>query len=648
MASLLGEFHVWSLKNLVAVADGDIGCYTYHDKGEQTITNHYLEEKQQYAESRDVTWIPKNRRPEKLRDTIRELEELLATHKCVHIKWKGRKSFQMILSNGVLITIYISVHSGDIDKLLIDKTLQGKLAAEPLNSAVVTDNFFVFSYPEKAKVTLVYFNKKPLPGETPSKKIEKVSTLDPKISHLDVPGPKGRKLERKLSVNTNQEWIVVWWPISGEEAWPWSPMSSDRDRANIVILGVSQGKLEELCFVRSEYDPIHVAFSSTQPRHVYTLEVGTSAAREAVVDSCIYECSKSKIQRATVTTIPTKAGVTSFGRNSSEDKLILACDDAKVVLYDEHKRLTQYTQAELEPSLVAWHPGGCVVFVASNRGEVQCFDMALNPLQMMLIGEDPRPFPTLQFATYFRSPSSLVNMSWCRLFSPAVNEFIPDAIDSLLLVFDRGPLAMLQIHLGVMSRGKLGAQQLVRQYLHYKQSDEAVNLLTAMNWNTEGTACFVCLSAIMDHLLRYPLNDDSEAALEAALGTFYAPPRSLSEVIIIEYRDAISRLARRFFHHLLRYQRFEKAFLLAVDLHSRDLSWIFITLQWTKENVHWLQLLKRKLKISRMIPIHQALIVLTPPLMSLVIGSHWIMVMRVTFQMMEIMSVEVSTARALI
>ena len=40
--------------------------------------------------------------------------------------------------------------------------------------------------------------------------------------------------------------------------------------------------------------------------------------------------------------------------------------------------------------------------------------------------------------------------------------------------------------------------------------------------------------------------------LETALGTFYAPIRPLSEGTVLEYRDPISRLARRFFHHLLR------------------------------------------------------------------------------------------------
>lgn len=61
------------------------------------------------------------------------------------------------------------------------------------------------------------------------------------------------------------------------------------------------------------------------------------------------------------------------------------------------------------------------------------------------------------------------------------------------------------------------------------------------------------------------------AQLQATLATFYAPKPPISEVTIVEYRDPISRLARRFFHHLLRYARFDKAFLLAVDIGARDL-----------------------------------------------------------------------------
>uniref|UniRef100_A0A8C7N5W9 Uncharacterized protein n=1 Tax=Oncorhynchus kisutch TaxID=8019 RepID=A0A8C7N5W9_ONCKI len=94
-----------------------------------------------------------------------------------------------------------------------------------------------------------------------------------------------------------------------------------------------------------------------------------------------------------------------------------------------------------------------------------------------------------------------------------------------------------------------------------------------MEWSTMGTECYRALTSVTDYLLRLELDQTREAQLEAALGVFYAPPRPLSDSVVLEYRGPISKYARRFFHHLLRHQRFEKAFLLAVDIGARDLLW---------------------------------------------------------------------------
>ena len=56
----------------------------------------------------------------------------------------------------------------------------------------------------------------------------------------------------------------------------------------------------------------------------------------------------------------------------------------------------------------------------------------------------------------------------------------------------------------------------------------------------------------MNQMLRMPLNATRESHLEAALGAFYMPKVAHSELVIVEYRDPMSHLARRFFHHLLR------------------------------------------------------------------------------------------------
>ena len=55
------------------------------------------------------------------------------------------------------------------------------------------------------------------------------------------------------------------------------------------------------------------------------------------------------------------------------------------------------------------------------------------------------------------------------------------------------------------------------------------------------------------------------ACLEGALGTFYAPSHPLTEGAIIQFRDDISRIARKFFHHLLRLVRSSSIHLIILS-----------------------------------------------------------------------------------
>lgn len=48
-------------------------CYRYHDKKDVT-DSPYNESKRSYAEKRGMTWLLQNKRPAKLKDSIRELE----------------------------------------------------------------------------------------------------------------------------------------------------------------------------------------------------------------------------------------------------------------------------------------------------------------------------------------------------------------------------------------------------------------------------------------------------------------------------------------------------------------------------------------------------------------------------------------------
>ncbi|XP_054534437.1 WD repeat-containing and planar cell polarity effector protein fritz homolog isoform X10 [Pan troglodytes] len=505
MSFCLTELHLWSLKNTLHIADRDIGIYQYYDKKDPPATEHgNLEKKQKLAESRDYPWTLKNRRPEKLRDSLKELEELMQNSRCVLSKWKNKYVCQLLFGSGVLVSLSLS--GPQLEKVVIDRSLVGKLISDTISDALLTDSFIILSFLAQNKLCFIQFTKK-MDSSDVNKRLEKLSALDYKV----------------------------------------------------------------LSSLRTEWDPLDVRFGTKQPYQVFTVEHSVSVDKEPMADSCIYECIRNKIQCVSVTRIPLKSKAISCCRNVTEDKLILGCEDSSLILYETHRRVTLLAQTELLPSLISCHPSGAILLVGSNQGELQIFDMALSPINIQLLAEDRLPRETLQFSKLFDASSSLVQMQWIAPQVVSQKGEGSDIYDLLFLRFERGPLGVLLFKLGVFTRGQLGLIDIIFQYIHCDEIYEAINILSSMNWDTLGHQCFISMSAIVNHLLRQKLTPEREAQLETSLGTFYAPTRPLLDSTILEYRDQISKYARRFFHHLLRYQRFEKAFLLAVDIGARDL-----------------------------------------------------------------------------
>ncbi|XP_064411364.1 WD repeat-containing and planar cell polarity effector protein fritz homolog isoform X1 [Latimeria chalumnae] len=569
MSFCLTELHLWSLTNTLHVGDADIGVYQYY-KGDPELRADfcYHEEKQQLAESRGYPWFLKNRRPEKLRDTLKELEELLQSNRCVLSKWKNKYLCQLLFGSGVLVLLSLS--GPQLEKVVIDRTLMGKLISDTISDAILADSFMILAFLEKNKLCFIQFTKKQGSPDI-RQRVEKLSALDLKISYVDVPGPTNKRIIRRLNINSIQDIAICWWSTPNDDAWPWSPISSERDRTNMVLLGCANGRLEVLSYIRTEWDLLDASFSINQPYQVHTVERSINANKEPMADSCIYECARNKIQRVAVTSIPLRSKAISCSRSIAEDRLVLGCEDSSVILYEAHRRVTLLSQAELLPVLIEWHTDGAIFIVGSSQGEIQCFDMALSPIKMQLLAEDNQPKVTLQFSQHFDVSSSLSHIQWTTPWVVPQNSDGMDIYDLLFLRFDKGPVGVLRFKIGAITRGKLGPTEFICQYIRYGQIDEAIRVLSGMNWNTMGPQCYMCMSAIVDQLLRQRLTPEKEAQLEACLGTFYAPTRPLSETTVLEYRDPISRYARRFFHHLLRYQRFEKAFLLAVDIGAHDL-----------------------------------------------------------------------------
>uniref|UniRef100_A0A8C6UFG0 WD repeat containing planar cell polarity effector n=1 Tax=Neogobius melanostomus TaxID=47308 RepID=A0A8C6UFG0_9GOBI len=568
MAFCLAELHLWSTKSSLQVNDTDIGTYQYYDKGEPaaSLEHHYYNEKQHLCEARGYSWNPRNHRPEKLRDSLKELEELLLTNTCVHTRWKNKHCCQMMLSSGILLTL--SVNGPQLEQVCVDRTLVGRLPAGTVTDAVLTDRLILLSFLEQSQLCAVYINKKNLNSSDSGRRAEKLSSSEIKIVCVEL-SDQGRRIHRRVALNRQQDVALCWWSQeeSGEELWPWSP--TDGHRNNLLLLSCSPSDgLKVFNSFRTEGNPIDCCFSLLQPYQLLIVEVpgGSRTSEGSCADSCVYEFARGRLHRLSVTHVPLPSHPTCCSRHPSESMLLLGLKDSSLVLYDQRRDISLLASCPVPPALLAWHPSGAVLVVGGGQDELMCFDVGLAPLGVVLLSEEVTSAATLQLAQHLHCSGSLQGLQWGSGLDGD-----PEGTSTLMLAFRSGPLGVLRFKFGTLSGGQMGPEELLQQRLCCGQVQEAVSVLEAMDFNTAGDQCYRGLISIINHLLRLPLNAQRENQLEAALGVFYAAPAPLCDTVVLEYRDPISKYARRFFHHLLRHQRFEKAFLLAVDLEDRDL-----------------------------------------------------------------------------
>ncbi|XP_041645825.1 WD repeat-containing and planar cell polarity effector protein fritz homolog isoform X2 [Cheilinus undulatus] len=569
MAFCLGELHLWSTKTSLQVKDTDIGTYQYYDKGEPAnpLEHHYYNEKNHFCEARGYSWTPKNRRPEKLRDSLKELEELLQTNTCIQTRWRSKHCCQVMLSSGVLVTLTLT--GPELEQVFIDRTLTGRLPANTVTDAVLSDRLILLSFLEQSQVAAVYLNQKNQDTPETGRRTEKMSLSEIKVLCVDMSG-QSRRLQRHVGLNCLQDVALCWWSLDypSEEPWPWTPTNALRNNLVLFSCSLTEG-LKILSAVRTEGHPLDCRFSLLQPYQLLTVELpaGPQGTREgSLANTCVYECARERLHRLSVIRIPLPSNPMSCSRHPSETTLLLGLSDSSLVLYDQRRGVSLLSPCPVPPNLLAWHPAGAVVMVGGGQGELMCFDVGLAPLGMALLAEEMASAATLRLAQHLRCCGGLEGLWW-----GAGLEGAPEGVDTLMLALHGGPLAALRFRLGALTGGQMGHVELLQQRLRCGQVREALSILEAMDWSIMGDECYRSLSLITNHLLRLELNAEREAQLEAALGVFYASPAPLSDVVILEYREPISKYARRFFHHLLRHQRFEKAFLLAVDLEARDL-----------------------------------------------------------------------------
>ncbi|KAF6021115.1 WDPCP [Bugula neritina] len=569
MASLKSELHLWTLKTQLLISETGLGCHTYHDKNNSANLSSgsgfqsLAQEKQTYIESHCKTWTPSNKRPEKLRDHIKELEESLNGTSTIFTWWKSEDLIQVLLSNGTVYWISVDQSHGDITKVTKDTSLVGRITSTAICDAVFTSTFIALCSSDTSKLELVYFTK----GSLSDNSHRKLSTLEPKIHSLELPGRPGRSLSRRIRVSPAEDTLLIYWPVASEEAWPWAPMSNEEERANLSIVSLVRGKPIILAYTKTESDPLLVEFSSPDGTRLQSVERSVNV-KSARADLCVYELTQSHIHRTHHNTIPLPATLTGACWDNSKQNLVLSCENNSLVLYSDNLKNTITVKPEFHCDFIEWHPSGALLLAINQKGDVQVFDKSLDCLNITLEGVEF--VPHIKLSNFFRLAPHVKRVSWCCHSNSQTGQG-HSTRNSALITFDRGPIGLMKFVGGNLSNSDISCSLLVTEYLKSQLYSQATNLLKVMSWDTEGEQCFQCLINIVNTLLRLPLNKLHEELLESTLGCFYAPQKPLAEVVILEYRTHIGFLARRFFHHLVRYSRFDKAFLLAVDINARDL-----------------------------------------------------------------------------
>ncbi|CAG9820267.1 unnamed protein product [Phaedon cochleariae] len=594
MVTNLSELHFWTTQEDVAIKDIDYGSFKYYSKkeGNETLAR---QSKKLYCEQRGLLWNLPNKRPQRLRDRLKELEEFLIHNRIVSYTWEESK-LCLLLSTGLLVNLTINHRTGDLTNISFDKQLSGRLQVNIICDGVVFGNHVicvcndghVLGYGGQWRDGWV------LEG-----------------------GPR-----RKL--NYHGEWLAVWGKAGAEHPQPWSPLAKDHQRANLHLYWIGVRDPELLAYKKTDGEPLQVVVSKFRHRTLIVIEQRVTQRGAVSVELSNFELVGSNLKRISVTSVPLQTQISCSALNEQEDRLLICCIDGSLALLDCNRGSTRTVKAAFIPTLMAWHKDGAVVAVANERGQLQYFDTALSCVKSQFLNEDGAPAAILNLSGYFTADFSVASINWgskdlivsfeqasyelSDLYTNLIpNEnyiytnlipsknYVPHLFKHIRDGQGHQPVAQSRIRdrslLGPAKGRRLSDETaadgkdrplailthidkstnftaLIRAYLNTDETDKAINLLLSREFETQA---FSALQKVVGCLMRRPLTAENARQLQKALGSYHNSPVPVKAQVRHRYGNQVVSLTRRFFHQLVRAEMFETAFLLAVDVGHHDL-----------------------------------------------------------------------------
>lgn len=118
-----------------------IYSFRYYTK-KDTTESVYLLSKKSYCERRGLLWNVANKRPHKLKNKLKELEDHFLQNKVISVNCEGL-TLEVLLSRGIKVIITIDKLSNDICSIHFDKTFVPKVLNECIYDGMFTNINFI-------------------------------------------------------------------------------------------------------------------------------------------------------------------------------------------------------------------------------------------------------------------------------------------------------------------------------------------------------------------------------------------------------------------------------------------------------------------------------------------------------------------------
>ena len=208
------------------------------------------------------------------------------------------------------------------------------------------------------------------------------------------------------------------------------------------------------------------------------------------------------------------------------------------VLFQVENKVDNQVRAGFTPQSLHCHPDGAVFLAVGEKGLVQCYDIALTPLQLTLPNEEQVTGSVMDIGLYFRHPVTVRGCSWATGGQAQTQGAVMD-LDLFLVRLAGGPLLLLRLNGGVFTGGRLGPTQIVSQYLKCSLYHQVLLFMSQLSWLYSGPSLLICLTTAFNAFLKLPFTREKECLLEMCLGLFHAPAKPITDQAREEYSETV-------------------------------------------------------------------------------------------------------------